>query len=87
MKPYLDGCCPEKRSTVMIRIYDGKQSLPKLRSEFRDYEENLDLAADLFLELERRRGDASGIYFEVFSKEGDKLLYRYRDGAVYDRTE
>lgn len=77
----------DKKKRVLIRIYDGKQSPPKLRSEFYDFEEQFSLAADLFLELERRSGGVSEIYFEVLSKEDHKLMYRYKDGVVYDRAK
>ncbi len=77
----------DAKKRILIRIYDGKQNPPKLMNEFYDYEEQLGLAAELFLELEGRHRDVSEIYFEVFSRDGDKLLYRYRNGAVYDRTE
>lgn len=76
----------DAKKRVLIRIYDGKQNPPRLRSEFFDFEEQLELAAELFLELERRHGDVSGIYFEVLSKEENELMYRYRDGVVYDRA-
>jgi len=77
----------DAKKRILIRIYDGKQSPPKLMNEFYDYEENLELAEELFLELEGRHRDVSEIYFEVFAKEENKLMYRYRNGVVYDRIE
>lgn len=77
----------DARRRILIRIYDGKQNPPRFMHEFYDFEEQLSMAAELFLELEGRHRDISEIYFEVFSREGDKLLYRYRNGVVYDKVE